>query len=91
MFLVIGTEQDIGVVDGLVFNKLLPMWDGEVSEGVELTVTSRKATEDASIGCSIAVNGVCLTATSLTDNKVGLLKSLLLAGFYGPSSTTLRY
>lgn len=63
------------------------MWDGAVTEGVELTVTSSKATEDASIGCSIAVNGVCLTATSLADNKVGLLKSLLVADFYSPSST----
>lgn len=70
-----------------MLNKLLPMWDGAVTEGVELTVTSRKATEDASIGCSIAVNGVCLTATSLTDDKVGLLKSLLVADFHSPSYT----
>ena len=58
------------MVNHLVFNKLLPMWDGEVSEGVELTIESRVATEDATIGCSIAVNGVCLTATNLVDNKV---------------------
>lgn len=45
-------------------------WDGSIAEGVELSVNSPKALEDAYIGCSIAVNGVCLTATALSDSKV---------------------
>ena len=40
--------------------------------GTELVIESNKALEDAYVGCSIAVNGVCLTATSFIDNKVGI-------------------
>lgn len=53
------------------------LWDGSISEGVELTVCSRKALEDAYIGCSIAVNGVCLTATYLDTEKVSIYFHLL--------------
>lgn len=48
----------------------MKQWDGSVAEGVELSVISPKALEDAYIGCSIAVNGVCLTATAFGDSKV---------------------
>ena len=46
------------------------LWDGSTGSGVELTVRSKIAVSDASIGCSIAVNGVCLTATSFDLEKV---------------------
>lgn len=46
------------------------MWDGSVAAGVELTVKSKVALEEAYLGCSIAVNGVCLTATSLEKDQV---------------------
>jgi riboflavin synthase len=46
------------------------LWDGSTGSGVELTVRSKIAVSDASIGCSIAVNGVCLTATSYDLEKV---------------------
>lgn len=57
------------------------MWDGSVSEGVELTIKSLKAIEDAYVGCSIAVNGVCLTAVSYDHEKVR--SKLTLAIFVG--------
>ena len=34
-----------------------------------LTVSAKKVLEDAAIGDSIAVNGVCLTVTSMTDKE----------------------
>ena len=41
------------------------MWDGSVGAGTELVVEGPIASEGAYLGCSIAVNGVCLTATEL--------------------------
>lgn len=51
-------------------NRQMKQWDGSVADGLELTVRSRKAIDDAYVGCSIAVNGVCLTATSMDDSSV---------------------
>lgn len=51
--------------------KKMIQWDGSTAEGLELVVQSTTATEDAAIGCSIAVNGVCLTATELNGDRVG--------------------
>ena len=65
-----GIVEEIGNVDSIEFNKIIEMWDGTVSEGVELTIKANKVLGDAYIGCSISVNGVCLTATSYDDNKV---------------------
>eukprot|EP01038_Epipyxis_sp_PR26KG_P013951 gene13951-18711_t len=74
-----GIIEDIGIVENLVVNKNLLLWDGSFGEGVELTVKSEKAVEDAYLGCSIAVNGVCLTATHLNNDKftVGLAPETL--------------
>jgi len=41
------------------------MWDGSKSEGFVLRIKCKIALEGAYIGCSIAVNGTCLTATAL--------------------------
>lgn len=57
-------------MDSVSRSEKTKQWDGSEAEGVELRVTSPKALEDAYIGCSIAVNGVCLTATALGDSKV---------------------
>ena len=74
-----GIVEEMGTVEALVVNKQMPMWDGSVGEGVELTVVAERALEEAYIGCSIAINGVCLTATALGDNKftVGLAPETL--------------
>ena len=60
-----GIVEDVGTVDELVPDQQLTLWDGSTGTGTQLTITSQVAMEDAYIGCSIAVNGVCLTATSL--------------------------
>lgn len=60
----------MGTVESLIPNAKMILWDGSIGEGVELTVKSTVAVSDASIGCSIAVNGVCLTATAFNHEKV---------------------
>jgi riboflavin synthase len=74
-----GIVEDIGTVDCLTTNKNMILWDGSTGEGVELTVQSKLAIEDAYIGCSIAVNGVCLTVIKYDEEKftVGLAPETL--------------
>eukprot|EP01035_Chromulina_nebulosa_P025591 gene25591-33413_t len=78
-FMFSGIIEDIGIVESLSPNKKMVLWDGSTGSGVELTVRSKIAVSDASIGCSIAVNGVCLTATSFDLEKftVGLAPETL--------------
>ena len=63
-----GIVEDMGTVDELVPDQKMTLWDGSTGVGTQLTIVSPIAMEDAYIGCSIAVNGVCLTATSI-DNQ----------------------
>lgn len=76
-----GIVEEMGVVENLNKVQKMEMWDGSFSEGVELTVVADKALGDSYIGCSIAINGVCLTATELDipNNKftVGLAPETL--------------
>lgn len=65
-----GIVEEMGIVDDINFTSEMKMWDGSIGEGVELTIKSAVAVEEAYIGCSIAVNGVCLTATSYDTHKV---------------------
>ena len=62
--------QEIGSIELLKTNPKMVQWDGSIGEGVELTVKSKVALGDAYIGCSIAVNGVCLTAISFDTESV---------------------
>ena len=48
----------------------MTLWDGTTAEGTYLSINANTSVEDAYIGCSIAVNGVCLTATEIIDQKV---------------------
>jgi riboflavin synthase len=62
-----GIVEDMGTVEDFQSDKTMRLWDGSTGSGAELTVISKTAMEDAYIGCSIAVNGVCLTATSIDE------------------------
>lgn len=65
----------------------MPLWDGSTGKGTELTVKGDVAMEGAYLGCSICVNGVCLTATDLdmTNHrfKVGLAPETLRRTYLG--------
>ena len=44
----------------------MELWDGSIGEGWELDVCASEVLDGAYLGCSIAVNGVCLTVTKFT-------------------------
>eukprot|EP00322_Chrysochromulina_rotalis_P006637 CAMPEP_0115865266 /NCGR_PEP_ID=MMETSP0287-20121206/19633_1 /TAXON_ID=412157 /ORGANISM="Chrysochromulina rotalis, Strain UIO044" /LENGTH=261 /DNA_ID=CAMNT_0003319773 /DNA_START=19 /DNA_END=804 /DNA_ORIENTATION=+ len=69
-----GIVEEMGKVRSLEKVARLEQWDGTVGEGWELEVEASVALEQASLGCSIAVNGVCLTVTEWDDKsfRVGL-------------------
>ena len=45
----------------------MELWDGSIGEGWELEVGASEVLDGAYLGCSIAVNGVCLTVTKFTE------------------------
>lgn len=64
-----GIVEEMGTVRRLEKVDRMEMWDGSVGEGWELEVNAKEALVGATLGCSIAVNGVCLTATEFDDEK----------------------
>lgn len=67
-----GIVEEIARCDKFASSSAVRLWDGSISEGAELTVQLREGSvvlDDAYIGCSIAVNGVCLTATSIDKDR----------------------
>jgi riboflavin synthase len=60
-----GIVEEMGTVESVDRKADLEMWDGSKSEGFVLRIKCTEALKDAYIGCSIAVNGTCLTATKL--------------------------
>jgi riboflavin synthase len=63
-----GIVEEIGSVARLEKRTDLPLWDGTVGEGWELEVKAEDVLSTAELGCSIAVNGVCLTVTAFDDS-----------------------
>lgn len=74
-----GIVEEMGSVSSLIKNDAIELWDGKVGEGVELTVKAKVVLDGATNGCSICVNGVCLTVVSFDDEefKVGLAPETL--------------
>ena len=60
-----GIVEEMGTVVSLQTDKEMLLWDGTTGEGTELIVDGPIASDGAYVGCSIAVNGVCLTATRI--------------------------
>jgi len=59
-----GIVEEMGEVVSVDRKADLEMWDGSKSEGFVLRIKCKTALEGAYIGCSIAVNGTCLTVTT---------------------------
>lgn len=64
-----GIVEEMGTVVALEERDDVELWDGRVGSGTRLTVQGDVALEGAYPGCSIAVSGVCLTATHLDREK----------------------
>jgi riboflavin synthase len=72
-----GIVEDMGTVVQVRQDKPMTLWDGREEKGTELTIKTAVCVDSESyIGCSIAVNGVCLTATSL-DTTAGTVRIVL--------------
>jgi len=69
-----GIVEEMGRIRSLEKVTGLELWDGSVGEGWEMDVEASEVLDQASLGCSIAVNGVCLTVTEFDERsfKVGL-------------------
>ena len=74
-----GIVESMGTVVSLERRDDLVLWDGSTSSGVVLTVADALAVQGAELGCSIAVNGTCLTVTRLDEGAfaVGLAPETL--------------
>lgn len=67
-----GIVEEIGTVVAYDASARTQLWDGSYGEGVTMTVKAPKVicTPESAlyVGCSIAINGVCLTATALHED-----------------------
>ena len=66
-----GIVEEMGVVISMEEVASMNKWDGSVGKGYHLTVESKVVLQDATMGCSIAVNGTCLTVTAF-DQATGI-------------------
>lgn len=69
-----GIVEEMGTIKRLEKVGGMELWDGSIGEGWEMEVEGKVVLEQAYVGCSIAVNGVCLTVTQFDDScfTVGL-------------------
>jgi riboflavin synthase len=84
-----GIVEEMGAVKSLEKRTDLRLWDGSEGEGVQLLVKAPIAVQGATLGCSIAVNGVCLTVTEFGDDwfSVGLAPETLRRSNLGDLQT----
>jgi len=60
-----GIVEEMGTVVNMQDRNDMTLWDGSIGRGTELTLRGNVVMDGAYLGCSICVNGVCLTATVL--------------------------
>uniref|UniRef100_A0AAV1THN9 Riboflavin synthase n=1 Tax=Peronospora matthiolae TaxID=2874970 RepID=A0AAV1THN9_9STRA len=77
-----GIIEEIGTVVSMQERQDLLLWNGERGTGFELVVAVTVALEGAYEGCSIAINGTCLTVTNINQNHRNLT--------FGVAPETLR-
>jgi len=81
-----GIIEEMGEVISLEERTDMELWDGTKGSGTELTVKGDVVMDGAYLGCSIAVNGVCLTATTLSPDTstftVGLAPETLRKTYF---------
>lgn len=82
-----GIVEEMGTVVSLQERDDIKLWDGRTGHGTELVLRGNIVLEGAYLGCSICVNGVCLTVTELLENpyrgfKVGLAPETLRRTYF---------
>ena len=89
LFMFTGIIEEMGHVISLEERNDVELWDGSQGAGTVLTIQagSNLTLQGAYLGCSIAVSGVCLTATALdvSHNQftVGLAPETLRRTYFG--------
>jgi riboflavin synthase len=80
-----GIVEEMGTVLELNHVTDMPLWDGSTGSGTELVVRAETVLQDAYLGCSICVSGVCLTVTEFDAKsfKVGLAPETLRRTYFG--------
>ena len=63
-----GIVEEIGTVVSMQLVDNMKLWDGSMGKGHVLVVRCSTVLLDSYLGCSIAVNGTCLTLTSSTSD-----------------------
>uniref|UniRef100_A0A7S2KV65 Riboflavin synthase n=1 Tax=Skeletonema marinoi TaxID=267567 RepID=A0A7S2KV65_9STRA len=88
-----GIIEEMGEVISLETRDDMTLWDGSKGKGTEMVLKGDIVLDGAYLGCSISVNGVCLTATEIDEDaktfKVGLAPETLRKtnlGTYVPES-----
>lgn len=64
-----GIIEEIGRVVSLTKAGDVLLWNGERGEGWVLVIAASIVLQGAYLGCSIAVNGTCLTVTAFDDTS----------------------
>ena len=75
-----GIIEEMGTVKSMELKDEMEMWDGSKASGYELTIKNvNVALSDGSAydGCSIAVNGVCLTVKTFTETLDGKNRKII--------------
>ena len=93
-----GIVEEMGEVLSLTTKSDMTLWDGSQGLGTEMVIKGNVVLDGAYLGCSISVNGVCLTATELNfeENtfKVGLapetLRKTNLGNYDSTTSTSIK-
>ncbi|KAL7443591.1 hypothetical protein ACHAXH_007023 [Discostella pseudostelligera] len=87
-----GIVEEMGEVLSLTTKSDMTLWDGTQGLGTEMVIKGNVVMDGAYLGCSISVNGVCLTATELNFDegifKVGLAPETLRKTNLGNYDTT---
>jgi len=87
-----GIIEEVGEVLTLETKNDMLLWDGSRGTGTEMLIKGNIVLDGAYLGCSICVNGVCLTATEIDMNaktfRVGLAPETLRRSNLGSLSTT---
>jgi len=65
-----GIIEEMGQVVSMSKESGQTRWDGSVGDGYILVIACKVCLIDCYVGASIAVNGVCLTATKFDDSQV---------------------
>jgi riboflavin synthase len=84
-----GIVEEMGTVVSVQERDDIRLWNGGSGHGTELVIRGNIVLEGAYLGCSICVNGVCLTVTELSEPlncgefKVGLAPETLRRTYFG--------